>query len=24
VLIIFCNIVADLLYGFLDPRVKYE
>ena len=24
VLIIACNIVADLLYGFLDPRVKYD
>lgn len=24
VLIIFCNILADLAYGWLDPRVKYE
>jgi peptide/nickel transport system permease protein len=24
VIIIFCNILADLLYGFLDPRVKYD
>ncbi len=24
VLIIACNIVADLVYGFLDPRVKYD
>jgi peptide/nickel transport system permease protein len=24
VLIIFCNILADLLYGVLDPRVKYD
>jgi peptide/nickel transport system permease protein len=24
VIIIFCNIVADLFYGILDPRVKYE
>jgi peptide/nickel transport system permease protein len=24
VLIIFCNILADLTYGWLDPRVKYE
>jgi len=24
VLIIFCNILADLFYGFLDPRVKYD
>ncbi|MBI3163052.1 MAG: ABC transporter permease [Anaerolineales bacterium] len=24
VLIIFCNILADLVYGWLDPRVKYD
>lgn len=24
VLIIFCNILADLAYGWLDPQVKYE
>lgn len=24
VLIIFCNILADLFYGVLDPRVKYD
>ena len=24
VLIIVCNIIADLAYGFLDPQVKYE
>lgn len=24
VIIIFCNILADLFYGVLDPRVKYE
>ncbi len=24
VIIIFCNILADLFYGILDPRVKYE
>jgi peptide/nickel transport system permease protein len=24
VIIIFCNILADLLYGILDPRVKYD
>jgi peptide/nickel transport system permease protein len=24
VLIIICNIIADLAYGFLDPQVKYE
>jgi peptide/nickel transport system permease protein len=24
VLIMFCNLFADLLYGFLDPRVKYD
>ena len=23
-LIIVCNILADLAYGWLDPRVKYE
>ncbi len=23
-LILFCNLLADLLYGFLDPRVHYE
>ena len=23
VLIIFCNILADLAYGLLDPKVKY-
>jgi peptide/nickel transport system permease protein len=24
VLIIFCNILADLAYGWLNPQVKYE
>ncbi len=24
VIIIFCNILADLFYGILDPRVKYD
>lgn len=24
VIIIFCNILADLFYGVLDPRVKYD
>jgi len=24
VAIIFFNLVADLLYGFLDPRIRYE
>lgn len=24
VLIVFFNLVADLLYGFLDPRIRYE
>jgi peptide/nickel transport system permease protein len=24
VLIIICNILADLFYGVLDPRVKYD
>lgn len=24
VLIVICNIIADLLYGWLDPRVRYE
>jgi peptide/nickel transport system permease protein len=24
ILIIFCNILADLFYGALDPRVKYD
>jgi peptide/nickel transport system permease protein len=24
VMIIFCNLLADLFYGILDPRVKYE
>lgn len=24
VLIVLCNIIADLLYGWLDPRVRYE
>ncbi|HSB66306.1 MAG TPA: ABC transporter permease [Anaerolineales bacterium] len=24
VIIIFCNLLADLFYGILDPRVKYE
>jgi ABC-type dipeptide/oligopeptide/nickel transport system permease component len=24
VLIIVCNIIADLAYGLLDPQVKYE
>ena len=24
VLIIFCNILADLVYGWIDPRVKYD
>ncbi len=24
IIIIFCNILADLFYGILDPRVKYE
>jgi peptide/nickel transport system permease protein len=22
--IIFFNLVADVLYGFLDPRIRYE
>jgi peptide/nickel transport system permease protein len=22
--IIFCNLLADILYGYLDPRVRYE
>lgn len=24
VLIVLCNIIADLIYGWLDPRVRYE
>ena len=24
VLIILCNILADLAYGILDPQVKYD
>ncbi|MFZ2096953.1 MAG: ABC transporter permease [Anaerolineales bacterium] len=24
IIIIFCNILADLFYGILDPRVKYD
>jgi peptide/nickel transport system permease protein len=24
VIIILCNILADLFYGVLDPRVKYD
>ena len=24
VLIVFCNLVADLLYGVLDPRIRYD
>jgi peptide/nickel transport system permease protein len=24
VIIIFCNILADVFYGVLDPRVKYD
>jgi oligopeptide transport system permease protein len=23
-LIILCNLVADLLYGLLDPKVRYD
>jgi peptide/nickel transport system permease protein len=23
-LIVFCNLLADLIYGWLDPRVRYE
>ncbi len=23
-LIVFCNLIADLLYGWLDPRVRYD
>ena len=23
-LIVLCNIIADLIYGWLDPRVRYE
>ena len=24
VLIILCNLIADLLYGILDPKVRYD
>ena len=24
VIIITCNLITDLLYGFLDPRVRYD
>jgi peptide/nickel transport system permease protein len=24
VLIIFCNILADIAYGWLNPQVKYD
>ena len=24
VLIVLCNLVADVLYGILDPRIRYE
>jgi oligopeptide transport system permease protein len=23
-LIVLCNLIADLLYGWLDPRVRYD
>lgn len=23
-ILIFCNLIADLLYGFLDPKVRYD
>ena len=23
-LIVVCNLIADLLYGWLDPRVRYD
>jgi oligopeptide transport system permease protein len=23
-LIILCNLIADLLYGVLDPKVRYD
>jgi oligopeptide transport system permease protein len=23
-LIVICNLIADLLYGWLDPRVRYD
>ena len=24
VLIIFCNLIADIVYGYLDPRIRYD
>jgi len=24
IMIVFFNLVADVLYGFLDPRVRYD
>ncbi len=24
VLIVLCNILADVLYGLLDPRIRYD
>ncbi|HZZ00923.1 MAG TPA: ABC transporter permease, partial [Candidatus Baltobacteraceae bacterium] len=24
VLVVFCNLLADVLYAWLDPRVKYD
>ena len=23
-LIILCNLLADIIYGFLDPKVRYD
>jgi ABC-type dipeptide/oligopeptide/nickel transport system permease component len=24
VTIVFCNILADIIYGILDPRIRYS
>jgi peptide/nickel transport system permease protein len=24
VLIVLCNLIADVLYGMLDPRIRYD